>query len=190
VIEEKSSSENGVFAPHQPFSQVSPDLRKLNVGIHLLEQWYASDFKRRAAELQELLHEEILHKLRAQLTAEFDSRLEDMRIQYEERLSAQSAQSDKDRRLLLDEMEDLRKRVPGNDVVEEIVLTETAIAYAAQEISQESGGVLDATSLASLVRKQTQQLEMQGYLKGLKFGLQPTDSRLQRKHSPETVQIP
>src|SRR5262245_51047138 len=97
-VKEKNSSENGVtlesFTPQtQPFSQVLPDLRKLNVGIHLLEQWYASNLKRRVAELQELLHEEILHKLRA----EFDSRLEDMRNQYQERLSAQSEQSEKER---------------------------------------------------------------------------------------------
>jgi hypothetical protein len=175
VIEEKNSSANGVtvesLAPNtQPFSQLSPDLAKLNVVIHSLEQWYASDFTRRVTGLKQLLHEEILLELSAQFTAEFDSRLEDIRIQYQESLSAQSAQFEKDRQLLLDEIEELRKRVPGNDVLKEIMLTEAAIASIAQKVNQESGG-----TLADLICKQAEQLEAEGYLRGLKFGVEPTN---------------
>src|SRR5262245_61114464 len=96
-VEKGATSESFRAAQTRAFSQLSPDLGKLNVGIRALEQWYASDFKRRVMEVKELLQEETVRQVSAQFAAEFDSRLEYVRIKYQERLSAQAAESEKER---------------------------------------------------------------------------------------------
>ena len=165
-VESEPSSDSG----NGPFSGPSTKLNRLIDGIRSLEQWYASDFERRIASLTDLLKREITEELRAQFSAELDSRGERIREQYEERLYAQARQWQSQRESLEKEIEGLQRRVPTTDVLREIADTEAALSRCEINGNTELGGqVKDVASICQLLQSHVEELAMKAYLKGLKF---------------------
>jgi hypothetical protein len=159
-------------ASKDPFSKPSPFLDRLAVGVRALEEWYAADFERRITELSGLLRTQITEELRSQFTTELNSSSERIRKQYEERAYAQLKQWESERQVLKREIEDLQSRLPTNDVLNEIAVTETALGKSLDESGVEiPRGISSAAALGQLLQTRAQQLELQAYLRGMKFAL-------------------
>lgn len=154
----------------EPFSGSSPKLSRLIDSIRSLEQWYTADFERRMASLTELLKSQITEELRSQYSAELDSRVEQIREQYEERLYEQASQWQLQRGSFEKEIEELRQKVPNNDVLHEIATVEEAV----NKLTNQSGPspewqIPDAASLSKVMQSKVEELETKAYLRGLKF---------------------
>jgi hypothetical protein len=151
-------------------------LDRLIDGVRSLEQWYAADFERRVAGLTELLKNQISEELRAQFSVELNSHVERIRRQYEERIYTQAGQWESQRVLLEKEIEDLRRRVPSGDVMNEIASTEAVVGASMDKGSLEIQRLIpDAASLSKLLQSRIEELETKAYLRGLKF--RTNDSR-------------
>ena len=161
----------------EPFTGPAPKLDRLIEGVRSLEQWYAVDFERRVAGLTELLKNQISEELRAQFSVELNSHVERIRRQYEERIYTQAGQwesqrlsLESQRQTLEKEIEDLRRRVPSGDVMNEIASTEAVISASMDKGSLEIQRLIpDAASLSKLLQSRIEELEMKAYLRGLKF---------------------
>jgi len=113
----------------------------------------------------------LIEALRAQLASELDSRVEAIRKEYEERLSAQASQWESQRAAMVKELQELRLKAPGSDVLAEISATETVMSASMNRTSREMERLVpDAASLAKLLQIRVEELEMKAYLRGLKFG--------------------
>jgi hypothetical protein len=157
------------------FSTPSPKLDRLIDGVRSLEQWYAADFERRISGLTELLKIQITEELRNQFSAELNSHVERMRRQYEERIYTQAGQWESQRKLLEKEIEDIRKKLPSNDVIAEIASTEAVVGASKDRGSLELERLIpDTAALGKLLQARVEDLTMQAYLRGLKFRL-PAD---------------
>jgi DNA repair exonuclease SbcCD ATPase subunit len=163
-------SDSGKEPGREPFSGSSPKLNRLIDSVRSLEQWYTADFERRMASLTELLKSHITEELRSQFSSELDSRVEQIREQYEERLYEQASRWQSQRETLDKEIEELRRKVPSNDVQQEIAIAEEAV----NRLTHQGGPELerqipDAASLTKVVQSKVEELEMKAYLRGLKF---------------------
>jgi hypothetical protein len=168
-----SLSANGV----EPFSGPSPKLDRLVDGVRSLEQWYAADFERRISGLTELLKIQITEELRTQFSAELSSQAERLRKQYEERLYAQAGMWESQRTLLEKEIEEVRKKLPSNDVLNEIAATEAVVGASLDRGSAELERLIpDTATLGKLLQARVEDLTMKAYLRGLKFRL-PADAK-------------
>jgi hypothetical protein len=113
----------------------------------------------------------LIEALRAQLASELDSRVEAIRKEYEERLSAQASQWESQRVAMVKELQELRRKAPGSDVQAEISATEAVMSASMNRTSREMERLVpDASSLAKLLQIRVEELEMKAYLRGLKFG--------------------
>jgi len=113
----------------------------------------------------------LIEALRAQLASELDSRVEAIRKEYEERLSAQASQWESQRAAMVKELQELRRKAPGADVQEEISATEAVMSASMDRTSREMERLVpDAASMAKLLQIRVEELEMKAYLRGLKFG--------------------
>jgi predicted RNase H-like nuclease (RuvC/YqgF family) len=154
--------ESSTVSAKEPFSDQVPALDQLTAGIRRLEQWYAADFERRVVGLTELLQGQITAELRSQYSSELASQVDIVRRQYEERIYAQSSQSQH----LEKENEDLRQQLKR--VSQEIDATEATLSKSSSNLEME-GVVTDAASLGKLLQTRVEELEMRSYLRGLKF---------------------
>ena len=163
------------------FSKPLPFLDRLAVGVRALEEWYAVDFERRVTEITGVLRGQITDELRAQFTSELNTAAERTRKQYEERAYMQFERWESERQALKKEIEELQNRVPNNDVLNEITVTETAIGKSHEECRLDAErDVASADALGQLLQKRAQRLELHAYLKGLKFAVDRsrTESRV------------
>jgi hypothetical protein len=152
-------------------------LNRLIDGVRSLEQWYAADFERRVASLTEILKNQITEELRSQFSSELISHVERVRSQYEERLYTQANQWQLQRESLEKEIEELRRKLPSNDVWKEIAATESAVSQYTNKGSLELEGLtLNAASLTKLLQGAVEELETKAYLRGLKFRLPNTST--------------
>jgi len=159
-------------ASKDPFSKPSPFLDRLAVGVRALEEWYAADFERRITELSGLLRTQITEELRSQFTSELNTNAERIRKQHEERAYVQFKQWESERQTLKTEVEELQKRLPGPELLNEIAVTETAIGKSLEECGLEAERrVTSAAALTQLLQTRAQQLELHAYLRGLKFAV-------------------
>ena len=156
-----------------PFSKPSPFLDRLAVGVRALEEWYAADFERRVTEIAGLLRAQISEELRSQFTSELNAGVDQVRKQYEERGYAQFKQWELERQALKKEIEELQNRVPSNDVLSEISSIEAAIARSLEQTGFElERSIPSAAALGQFMQARAQQMELQAYLKGLKFAVE------------------
>ena len=152
----------------QPFGEASPKLNRLIDGIRSMEQWYAAELERRITSLTELLKGQITEELRSQFSSELESRSEGIRKQYEERLYSQTSHWRSQRESLEKEVEELRRRTSA--LLEEIATTEAAIKTSTNRgIVQTEVHILDAASLSKQLQSRVEELELNAYLRGLKF---------------------
>jgi len=152
------------------FADSSLKLDRLIDGVRSLEQWYAADFERRIAGITELLKNQIAEELRRQFSSELNTQVEQLRRQYEERLYTQASQWETQRGVLEKEIEGLRRRVPGQDLINEISATETILSTSASRESFEIERLIpDAVALGRLLQSRVEELERRAYLRGLKF---------------------
>jgi predicted nuclease with TOPRIM domain len=163
-------------AASDPFSGSSPKLDRLIDGVRSLEQWYAADFERRISGLTELLKLQITEELRTQFSSELNSHVDRVRKQYEERIYTQAGQWESQRQMLEREIEDLKKRLPNNDVMAEIASTEAVMGAPKDRASVELERLIpDSASFGKLLQARVEDLTMKAYLRGLRFRL-PTDA--------------
>jgi hypothetical protein len=161
----------------EPFSGTSPKLNRLIDNVRSLEQWYAADFERRVASLTEILKNQITEELKSQFSSELNSHVERARSQFEERLYAQASQWQSQRESLEKEIEELRRKLPNNDVLKEIATTEAAVSQCTNKGSLELEGLtLNAGALGKLLQGAVEELETRAYLRGLKFRLPNTSA--------------
>jgi hypothetical protein len=159
------------------FSKPLPFLDRLAVGVRALEEWYAVDFERRVSEITGVLRTQITDELRAQFTTELNATAERTRKQYEERAYMQFEKWESERLSLKKEIEELQSRIPTNNVANEIVLTETAIGRSLEDCRYDvQREVVSADALGQLLQKRAQHLELNAYLKGLKFASERSGS--------------
>ena len=152
------------------FSKTTPFLDRLAVGVRALEEWYAADFERRVTEITGVLRNQISEELRAQFTMELNAAAERTRKQFEERAYVQFERWESERVSLKKEIEELQNRLPGKDLLNEIAVTESAIGRSQAESRFDAERDIDsADALGQLLQKKARQLELQAYLKGLKY---------------------
>lgn len=152
------------------FSRSTPFLDRLAVGVRALEEWYATDFERRVTEITGVLRNQISEELRAQFTTELNATAERTRKQFEERAYMQFEKWESERQLMKKEIEELQKQLPGKELCNEIAATETAIGRSQQEFRMDfEREVVSSDALGQLLQKKAHQLELQAYLRGLKF---------------------
>jgi|SRR3954470_17351061 len=166
------------------FSKTTPFLDRLAVGVRALEEWYAADFERRVTEITGVLRNQISEELRAQFTTELNASSERTRKQFEERAYMQFERWEIDRAALKKEIEDLQSRLPGKDLLNEIGVTESAIGRAQTESRFDAEReITSADALGQLLQKKAQQLELQAYLKGLKYAVDRTGQQARGNES-------
>lgn len=154
------------------FSKSTPFLDRLAVGVRALEEWYAADFERRVTEITGVLRTQISEELRAQFTTELNAVSERTRKQFEERSYMQFEKWEIERVALKKEIEELQNRLPGKDLLNEIAVTELSIGRSQEECRLDvEHNIASADVLGQLFQKRAQQLELQAYLKGLKFAV-------------------
>jgi hypothetical protein len=157
------------------FSKSTPFLDRLAVGVRALEEWYATDFERRVTEITGVLRNQISEELRAQFTTELNATAERLRKQYEERAYMQFEKWESERQLMKKEIEELQRQLPSRNLLSEISATESAIGRSQQESRMEvDREIASADALGQLLQKKAQQLELQAYLRGLKFATDRT----------------
>ncbi|HVQ65633.1 MAG TPA: hypothetical protein VMT78_13930 [Terriglobia bacterium] len=154
---------------HEPFSEPSPNLDRLMDGVRSLEQWYAVDFERRVAGLTEMLRIQITQELRTQFLSELNAHIERTQNEYDQRLAAKSREWDSQRESLENEIAELRRKLPTNDVMGEIAATEANISVSTDR--ELDLLIPDAATLSKLLQTRIEDLETQAYLKGLKYRL-------------------
>lgn len=155
------------------FSKTTPFLDRLAVGVRALEEWYAADFERRVTEITGVLRTQISEELRAQFTTELNASAERTRKQFEERAYMQFERWESERVSMKKEIEELQKsQLPGKELLSEIASTETAIGRSQAESRLDAErDIASVDALGQLLQKKAQQLELQAYLKGLKFAI-------------------
>ena len=175
-----------------PFPKTTPYLDRLAVGVRALEEWYAADFERRVSEITGVLRTEISEELRAQFTTELNASTERTRKQFEERAYMQFERWESERQSMKKEIEELQTRLPGNVLLNEITAAESSLDRVQEECRMDSGrDIVSADALGQLLQKRAQQLELQAYLKGLKFALERSSSPTCETESScsESVQV-
>ena len=155
------------------FSKTTPFLDRLAVGVRALEEWYAADFERRVTEITGVLRTQISDELRAQFTTELNATAERTRKQYEERAYMQFERWESERVSMKKEIEELQKsQLPGKEILNEIAVTESAIGRSQAESRLDAErDIASVDALGQLLQKKAQQLELQAYLKGLKYAI-------------------
>jgi len=152
-------------------------LNRLIDNVRSLEQWYAADFERRIASLTEILKNQITEELKSQFSSELNAYVERARSQFEERLYTQASQWQLQRESLEKELEELRRKLPSNDVLKEIAAMEAAVSKYANRGSLDLEGLtLNSGSLGKLLQGAVEELETRAYLRGLKFRLPNTSA--------------
>ena len=150
-----------------------PKWDRLIQGVRALEQWYAADFEKRIAAVLPLLESQIRQELREELTADLSAQTELMRQKYEESVYAQFSKWDVQRQLLEKEIAELRKKAPGNELVDEIASTEKMLAASTDKASQEVEQLMpDAASVSRMLEARVDEMVLKAYLRGLKFRLE------------------
>jgi hypothetical protein len=150
-------------------------LNRLIDNVRSLEQWYAADFERRVASLTEILKNQITEELKSQFSSELNAYVERARSQFEERLYTQASQWQLQRESLEKELEELRRKLPSNDVLKEITAMEAAVSKYTNRGSLDLEGLtLNSGSLGKLLQGAVEELETKAYLRGLKFRLPNT----------------
>ena len=156
----------------EPFTETSPGLSRLTDSIRSLEQWYAADFERRVTGLTEVLRNQITEELRAHYSSDLNAQVDKVQKQYEERIAMQTRQWEMQRESLMREIEELRRKVPNNDVMTEISATEAIMTVSVDRSTRELERMApDAASLGRMLQARIEELETKAYLRGLKFRL-------------------
>ena len=162
--------EGGLFETHrEPFSGPSPKVDRLVDGVRSLEQWYAVDFERRVAGLTEMLRSQIAQELRAQFQSELNAQVERLRREYDERLSGRERAWEQERECLQSEIDELRRKVPSQDVMNEISAAEAVVEGSLDTELERL--IPNAVALARLLQERVEDLEAKAYLRGLKFAV-------------------
>ena len=157
--------EGGLFESHrEPFSGPSPRVDRLVDGVRSLEQWYAVDFERRVAGLTEMLRSQIAQELRAEFQSELSAQVGRTRREYEERLASQGREWEQQRESLQREIDDLRRKVPSQDVINEIAAAEAVVEGSLDTELERL--IPNAVSLARLLQERVEDLEAKAYLRG------------------------
>lgn len=173
------------------FSKTTPFLDRLAVGVRALEEWYAADFERRVTEITGVLRNQISEEWRAQFTAELNAAAERTRKQFEERAYMQFERWEFERVSLKKEIEQLQNRLPGKDLMNEIAVTESAIGRSQAESRFDAQrDIASADELGHLLQKRARQLELQAYLKGLKYATDRTGLQSRPDESDFTENAP
>lgn len=151
-------------------SAPSPKVDRLSDKIRSIEQGYVQDFEKRVKALAEQLKQQITEELKAQFAAELKSQTDAVRKDYEERLYAQASEWQSERTQLIREIQELRRRVPSKDVLDEISATEAVMSAGVSKASLELERLIpDTASLLKLLQSRVDDVEIKAYLRGLKF---------------------
>jgi hypothetical protein len=151
----------------------TPKMDQLTNRVQSLERWYAADFERRITALAALMENQIRQEVRAQFMAELNSRMQQVRKQYEESIYAQFGRWESQRDLLLKEIEELRRKVPGDELMAEIASTEKLLNSSEDKTSLEFQQLVpDASSVGKLLQSRVEEMALKAYLRGLKFCLE------------------
>lgn len=173
------------------FSKTTPFLDRLAGGVRALEEWYAADFERRVTEITGVLRNQISEELRAQFTTELNASTERTRKQFEERSYMQFEKWETERFSLKKEIDELQNRLPSKDLLNEIAVTESAIGRSQAECRLDAErDIASADALGQLLQKRAQQLELQSYLKGLKYAVDQTGQQSRGNGSGFSENVP
>jgi len=154
-------------------SDTTPKLDRLTNRVQSLERWYAADFERRITALATFLENQVRQELRDQFMAELNSWMQQVRKQYEESIYAQFGRWESQRDLLVKEIEELRGKIPGDELMAEIASTEKALNSSEDKASLELKQLIpDASSVGKLLHSRVEEMALKAYLRGLKFCLE------------------
>lgn len=159
-------------AATESFSESTPKMDRLAHRVQSLEKWYAADFERRISALAALMENQIRQELRAQFMTELNTLVQQARKQYEESIYAQFGRWESQRQLLVTEIGELRRKVPGDKLMAEIAATEKVLHSSEKKISLELQQLVpDASSIGDLLQSRVEEMSLKAYLRGLKFCL-------------------
>ena len=99
--------------------------------------------------------------------------MQQVRKQYEESIYAQFGRWESQRDLLTKEIEELRRKVPGDELMAEIAATERVLNASGPRMSLELQQLIpDASSVGKLLESRVEEMALKAYLRGLKFCLE------------------
>jgi len=139
----------------EPFSN-PPKLDHVTGNIRILEEWYSSTYRRRIAEITQLLSNQITEEVRCQ-------------FEQERRPLIDPANSDSGSAIesLKQENTQLKQASQFNDSFSEIDRIEKQIQEIESEL--EHSFTVDSVPLSRLLQLRTTQTDLKSYLRGLKF---------------------
>jgi len=181
MLEEPIEVGNGIPQdPADPFSN-PPEITHVAGNVKVLEEWYASTFRRRLAEITELLSTHISEELRTQFEQERQTVIVPVDGSGLETIEA-----------LRSEIEQLRSgssSSAGSAPIgsqEEIEKIEKQIHEIEAELEQSF--TVDSVPLSRLLQLRTTQTDLKSYLRGLKFcgGKSPAEASPSESHGPQS----
>jgi LPS O-antigen subunit length determinant protein (WzzB/FepE family) len=156
MLEERTDTVHDIARSQSaPFSE-PPKLDQLVGNVRILEDWYCTTFRRRIAEVTELLSSQISEELRAQFELQCKSQKESAGSQQESNIES-----------LKKEIEQLRSGSRLNDGLGEVARIEKQINDIETEL--EHSFTTDSVPLSRLLQLRTTQTDLKSYLRGLKF---------------------
>jgi DNA repair exonuclease SbcCD ATPase subunit len=143
------------------------ELAGITSRIQEIEHSHLERMESAATQLRDRLRDQIATEVRNQLQAEFQTGMEIIREEFKERMSAATAQWEAERQSLLNEIEDLRQRSNSRDTTAEVAQTEAELEAVQKKIQ----AMLDDSTveLSRVMKENSRQMELQAYLKGLRF---------------------
>jgi hypothetical protein len=139
----------------EPFSE-PPKLDRLVGNVRILEDWYCATFRRRIAEVTELLSSQISEELRSHFDLQDKS----------QNVSAEN-QQESNVESLKKEIDQLRSGSRLTDGLGEVERIEKQIDEIETEL--EHSFTTDSVPLSRLLQLRTTQTDLKSYLRGLKF---------------------
>jgi hypothetical protein len=141
--------------PAEPFSN-PPRLDHVVGNVRILEEWYSSTYRRRIAEITQLLSNQITEEVRCQFEQERRPLIEPADSQSESTIDS-----------LKQEIAQLKQGSQLNDGFSEIDRIEKQINDIEAEL--EHSFTVDSVPLSRLLQLRTTQTDLKSYLRGLKF---------------------
>src|SRR4051812_43235217 len=143
----------------EPFSN-PPKLDHVAGNVRILEEWYSSTYRRRIAEITQLLSNQITEEVRCQFEQERRPVIEPV---VEPVVNKSESIIDS----LKQEIAQLKQGSPVNDGFSEIDRIEKQINEIEAEL--EHSFTVDSVPLSRLLQLRTTQTDLKSYLRGLKF---------------------
>jgi hypothetical protein len=150
----------------EPLSMLMSEMTEIAARIESVHKSHSARVEVAAAQLRDIITEQVTSNLRQQLDCEFQEAVRVIRSELEERMLVASDQWAVERKSLMQEIASLRK-IDRRELSTEIAQSESALNQV--RITIETMVNDPSIAIAKLVRAKAREGELAAYLKGLNF---------------------